>query len=85
MKRCQSFFLLLLSLCFIVDPVKASSDFLFSDDRFRDKLTTENLDAIIEEYELFDGWYWTTQADIRQNFHGHPESPGGLAEPAASF
>ena len=33
-------------------------------------------DAIIEEYELFDGWYWTTPCDVRQDFHGHPESPG---------
>ncbi len=64
------------SLCLLACSAEASSDFLFSDDRFRDKLTTENLDAIIEEYELYDGWYWTTQADVRQNFHGHPESPG---------
>ena len=25
---------------------------------------------------MFDGWYWTTEADIPQTFHGHPECPG---------
>ena len=54
----------------------ASSEFLFSDNRFRNKMTTENLDAIIDEYELFDGWYWTTKADVQQDFHGHADSPG---------
>ena len=54
----------------------ALSEFTFSDTRFRNRLTTENLDAIIDEYELFDGWYWTTPCDVRQDFHGHPESPG---------
>ena len=39
-------------------------------------MTTDNLDAIIDEYELYDGWYWTTPADVTQDFHGHPESPG---------
>lgn len=39
-------------------------------------MTTENLNAIIDEYELYDGWYWTTEADIPQDFHGHPEAPG---------
>ena len=48
------------------------ADFEFSDERFRDDFSTANLDRIIEEYELYDGWYWTTEADIPQNFHGHP-------------
>lgn len=52
------------------------ADFEFSDDRFRDDFSTANLDRIIEEYELYDGWYWTTEADIPQTFHGHPECPG---------
>ena len=64
-------------LLFIWLPVScAFAAYTFHDDRFRGELTTENLDAIIEEYELFDGWYWTTQADISQNFHGHAECPG---------
>ena len=54
----------------------STAEFRFSDDRFRYSFTNENLDAVIEEYELFDGWYWTTQADIPQTFHGHPECPG---------
>ena len=66
----------LLFLCLPFRAVCAGPDFLFSDDRFRGKFTTENLDAIIDEYELFDGWYWTTEADVPQTFHGHPECPG---------
>ena len=66
----------LLLLCLPFRAVCAGPDFLFSDDRFRGKFTTENLDAIIDEYELFDGWYWTTEADVPQTFHGHPECPG---------
>lgn len=75
MKRGQkSVVLLLLLILFIFS--QASSEYLFSDDRFRDKFTTDNLDAIIDEYELYDGWYWTTLPDVSQTFHGHPESPG---------
>ena len=66
----------LLMLCLLSSFYSVSAEFLFSDDRFRDKLTTENLDAIIDEYELFDGWYWTTLPNIAQDFHGHPDSPG---------
>lgn len=65
---------LLISVCLSVSA--ATAEFSFSDTRFQNKLTTENLDAIIDEYELFDGWYWTTPCDVSQNFHGHPESPG---------
>ena len=67
-------FLFVLCLCACILP--ASADFAFSDDRFRDNLSTENIDAIIEEYELYDGWYWTTPADTQQDFHGHAETPG---------
>ena len=63
-------------LSILLSLSSALSEFSFSDSRFRNILTTENLDAIIEEYELFDGWYWTTPCEVRQNFHGHPESPG---------
>ena len=69
-----SFFLALLFACLFIS--EAAAKFSFSDDRFRDRLTTENLDAIIDEYELYDGWYWTTQANVMQDFHGHPETPG---------
>lgn len=64
-------FTLILNITFSV-----SAEFSFYDDRFRGLFSTENLDAIIEEYELYDGWYWTTEADIPQSFHGHPECPG---------
>ena len=76
MRREQKCFLFSLLLVMMFCFSQASSEFLFSDDRFRDNLTTENLDAIIDEYELFDGWYWTTPPDISQTFHGHPEAPG---------
>lgn len=72
--RRKPFFLALLFLCLFVS--EAAAGFSFFDDRFRYQLTTENLDAIIDEYELYDGWYWTTQANVTQDFHGHPESPG---------
>jgi len=54
----------------------ASAAFSFSDDRFRGAFTTDNLNAIIEEYELFDGWYWVTRPQVTQTFHGVPERPG---------
>lgn len=76
MNRIRGLSACLLALCLLLSCSGASSEFLFSDDRFRGSLTTGNLDAIIEEYELFDGWYWTTEPDISQTFHGHPESPG---------
>ena len=75
MKQAQRFTVLLL-LCVMLFFSRAFADFTFTDSRFRDLLTTENLDAIIDEYELYDGWYWTTEADIPQDFHGHAESPG---------
>ena len=76
MKSVRRLLAFLLILCFPFRAVYAGPDFLFSDNRFRGKFTTENLDAIIDEYELFDGWYWTTEADVPQTFHGHPECPG---------
>ena len=48
----------------------------FEDTAFQGQFTTENLDRIIEEYELNDGWYWTTRADEIQTFHGHEDKPG---------
>ena len=77
MKHLQKLLALLLFFChFLSFSTHACSEFLFSDDRFRNRMTTENLDAIIDEYELYDGWYWTTPSEITQDFHGHPESPG---------
>lgn len=76
MKHIRRLVACFLLFCLPCRAVCAGPDFLFSDDRFRGKLTTENLDAIIDEYELYDGWYWTTEAEIPQNFHGHPECPG---------
>lgn len=63
-------------LCFILIFPSASASFDFSDDRFQGTFTTENLDAIILEYELCNGWYWTTPAGIPQTFHGLQDSPG---------
>lgn len=48
----------------------------FTDTRFRGDYSTENLDAIIEEYELYDGWYWTTQRRVYQDYHGQEEKKG---------
>ena len=76
MTRCRRISAFLLIVCLMLPFCRASSEFLFSDVRFRGKLTTENLDAIIDEYELYDGWYWTTPANVLQDFHGHPDSPG---------
>lgn len=52
------------------------SEFEFSDNRFQGVFTTENLDKIMIEYELSDGWYWTTAPNIPQSFHGQENAPG---------
>ena len=50
--------IIILVLIFVFLPAAAGlADFEFTDDRFRDDFSTANLDRIIEEYELFDGWY----------------------------
>lgn len=76
MKRNPGFSAFLLFLCLLLPFSSSFAEFSFCDDRFRDILTTDNLDAIIEAYELYDGWYWTTKAEISQDFHGHPDTPG---------
>lgn len=48
----------------------------FTDESFQGNISTETLDAIIEKYELYDGWYWTTEADVPQTFHGREDKPG---------
>ena len=72
----KKYICLLVFICYILRIAGAFAEFTFSDDRFRGIFTTENLNNIIDEYELFDGWYWTTQAEVRQDFHGHPDCPG---------
>ncbi len=54
----------------------ARGDFTFEDRRFMNSFTTENLNRILDEYELHDGWYWTAMAFTDQTFHGHPDKPG---------
>ena len=76
MKRWKLLSLIMASFYVVFSCVPALAAFSFSDTRFQNDLTTDNLDAIIEEYELYDGWYWTTEPDIPQTFHGHPECPG---------
>ena len=65
MKTLSRLFCLLLIMLFCF-PQHASAFFEFSDDRFQGEFTTENLDRIIQEYELYNDWYWTTPADIPQ-------------------
>lgn len=76
MTRLRKGLALLLMFCALLSLSSASADLSFSDDRFQNVFTTDNLNAVIDEYELFDGWYWTTKANIPQTFHGQPESPG---------
>ena len=75
MKTLSRLFCLLLIMLFCF-PQHASAFFEFSDDRFQGEFTTENLDRIIQDYELYNDWYWTTPADIPQTFHGLQNSPG---------
>lgn len=71
-------FLIVFFLCFmILSSSVAESDFTFRDDRFQSReVTTEMLDRIIQEYDLFDGWYWTTPPGVTQTFHGCEDHPG---------
>ena len=55
----------------------AFADFTFVDERFQGDYSTENLDRMIDAYQLYDGWYWTTELDHGpQTFHGQPDAPG---------
>ena len=74
MKKCR-WFCLALALVFLCLS-SASADFEFSDERFQGLFTTENLNRMIEEYELNDGWYWTTRPYVVQTFHGVEGAPG---------
>ena len=75
MKRWLRFFCLFLCAAFFSFSC-AGAEFEFTDERFQGVFTKENLDRIISEYELYDGWYWTTQPYIVQSFHGLEEKPG---------
>jgi len=73
----RRFVVLILSMCLLFAVTEGSAEFLFADERFRtDLITTELLDQIVQEYELYDGWYWTTEADTPQTFHGRKDAPG---------
>ena len=74
MKKFRRLCLLLCCVFFCVSS--ASAGFEFADERFQGEFTTENLDRIIREYELNDGWYWTTPLYVPQTFHGMEEAPG---------
>ena len=67
-----------LALCLM--PFRfALADFAFEDTRFQGSFTTENLNRIIEEYELHDGWYWSDDGQGDQTFHGRLDKPGWTA------
>ena len=74
--RMRRIFLCLAALMLACWSAPARCDGDFEDTSFQGIFTTENLDRIIEEYELYDGWYWTTQAGETQTYHGHEEKPG---------
>ena len=73
--RATLFFLMILLLAGWSFSALAE-DATFTDTRFQGDYSTENLDAIIEEYELYDGWYWTTQRNVYQDYHGQEEKKG---------
>lgn len=66
--------MLLMGSVVVAQPAQAETS--FKDTRFQGAYTTENLDAILKEYELYDGWYWTTQGNVEQTYHGQENKPG---------
>lgn len=72
MKKLVSMLCIILCITFLFVSCASASfgTFQFEDDRFVGVFTTENLDRIIEEYELYDSWYWTTGPRVDQTFHG---------------
>lgn len=72
MKKFSGVLCLVLCFSFLFIPGASASfgTFQFEDDRFAGEFTTENLNRIIEEYELYDSWYWTTGPRVDQTFHG---------------
>lgn len=76
-QKARIFIASVLLVCLFASQALASyGSFEFADDRFQGEFTTENLDRIIDEYELYDGWFWTTQAWKPQTFHGLENAPG---------
>lgn len=74
----------ILSIVFlaVTDASASYGTFQYEDERFIGGFTTENLDRIIEEYELYNDWYWTTPPRIIQTFHG--TSDPGWTDTAAN-
>jgi len=68
----------LLLACFpaTAEQLTLPEEFRFTDTRFRGIYTTENLDAILEAYDLKDGWYWVTKDGVVQDYHGHENKKG---------
>ena len=60
----------------VVYDYEPPEEFRFVDTRFRGVYTTENLNAILEAYELNDGWYWVTKPDVKQNYHAYENKKG---------
>lgn len=85
MKCIKRFLAVFLFFCAVFRSGYVFAEFLFHDERFRGVFTTENIDSIIDEYELYDGWYWTTEAEVTQDFHGHPECPGWTSTAETHF
>ena len=69
-------FLTVLSFLSLSPAYASYGTFAFEDERFQGDYSTENLDRIIQEYELYDSWYWTTAPFIVQTFHGAENAPG---------
>ncbi|MBR6187122.1 MAG: hypothetical protein IKQ41_12790 [Clostridia bacterium] len=75
----KSFFFLFLACVYLLTtccPAALASVGTFEDTRFQGEYTTENLQAILEEYDLNDGWFWVTRADVTQDYRGHENVPG---------
>jgi len=70
-RYCCAILIAVLFLAGLPIPWAQAAEGTFTDTRFQGVYTTENLDAIIEEYELYDEWYWSTPSRTYQNFHGH--------------
>ena len=74
--RRRSFMLTLLVFLMCLPAAGSAGTFTFEDTEFMGRFTTEALDAIIEKYELNDGWYWTTPGGVLQTYHGQEGKPG---------
>ena len=76
-RRSRVFIIAMLLFCLSASTCTASyGTFQFEDTRFQGSFTTENMDLIMQEYELNDGWFWTTSPFIIQTFHGAEDAPG---------